>query len=90
MRPSPHYCIAAAFLLTGLSFTPRATADTFNPTPAFESPGDDASFQRLTVDSGGKTPTVKKIDPAWAKSLGDRGAIARTHKINRGRSVALC
>jgi non-lysosomal glucosylceramidase len=47
--------------------------DVFNPTPAFESPGDDASFQRLTVDSGGKTPTVKKIDPGWAKSLADRG-----------------
>jgi len=73
MRPSSHSCIAAALLLTALSLTPRATADTFNPTPAFDSPGDDASFQRLTVDSGGKTPTVKKVDPAWAKSLGDRG-----------------
>jgi non-lysosomal glucosylceramidase len=73
MRPSPLYCITAALVLAGLSFAPLATADTFNPSPAFQEPGDDASFQRLTVDSGGKTPTFKKIDPAWAKSLADRG-----------------
>jgi hypothetical protein len=73
MRSNFHCGIAAILLLAGLGAAQLAQADTFNPTPAFEAPGDDASFQRLTVDSGGKTPTVKKIDPAWAKSLGDRG-----------------
>ena len=44
-----------------------------NPLPEFQQPGDDASFRRLTIDSGGKTPTVKKIDAGWAKTLADRG-----------------
>jgi len=69
MRLSFHSCVAALSILT----TTALADGTFNPTPAFQEPGDDASFQRLTVDSGGKTPTVKKIDAAWAKSLADRG-----------------
>jgi non-lysosomal glucosylceramidase len=48
--------------------------DLYNPAPTtLEMPSDDASYGRLTVDSGGKTPTVKKLDPAWVKSLADRG-----------------
>jgi non-lysosomal glucosylceramidase len=74
MRSNSHYGVIAFSLLAGFSTAPAWGADTFNPTPAaLEAPGDDASFQRLTVESGGKTPTLKKVDPAWAKSLADRG-----------------
>jgi len=69
-----------SFLFVVLIFSlgqsaPRSWAgDLFNPSPAtLETPGDGASFQRLTVNSGGKTPTEKKLDPAWVNSLADRG-----------------
>jgi len=46
----------------------------FNPPPAvIHSPRDDAALGRLTVDSGGKTPTVKNLQAGWVKSLADRG-----------------
>jgi non-lysosomal glucosylceramidase len=74
MRSNSLNCIIAFLLAAGFSTAPARAADPFNPTPAtLKTPGDDTSFQRLTVDSGGKTPTFKKIDPAWAKSLADRG-----------------
>jgi uncharacterized protein (DUF608 family) len=48
--------------------------DSFNPVPTtIQSPRDDAAVTRLTVSSEGKTPTEKKLDPAWIKTLADRG-----------------
>jgi non-lysosomal glucosylceramidase len=48
--------------------------DLYNPSPAtIESPRDDASVARLTTNSDGKTPVVKNLDPAWVKSLANRG-----------------
>lgn len=75
------------FVIILFSFVQAASPlwadDLFNPGPAkIEMPGDDASFQRLTVDSGGKTPTVKKLDPAWIKSLADRGEPTLYTKAN--------
>ena len=55
---------------------PSQAGDPFNPSPAkIEAPGDDAAtvLKRLGVSSDGKTPVVKKFDPAWIKSLADRG-----------------
>jgi non-lysosomal glucosylceramidase len=75
MRQKFHCSVAASFLVLGFFATASSrAADPFNPAPTrLDLPGDDASFQRLTVDSGGKTPTAKKLDPAWVKSLADRG-----------------
>ena len=49
--------------------------DLFNPSPAqVESPRDGAeAVKRLTANSEGKTPVIKALDPAWIKSLADRG-----------------
>ena len=40
-----------------------------------ESPNDgsDAALKRLTPSSDGKTPVLKNLDPAWVKTLADRG-----------------
>jgi non-lysosomal glucosylceramidase len=69
MRLNSLYGIAALCFAAA----PFTFADTFNPTPAIESPGDDAAFTRLTTNSDGKTPVVKNLDVAWVKSLADRG-----------------
>ncbi len=50
--------------------------DLFNPTPGkIESPRDDADtvLKRLTTKAEGTTTIVKNIDPAWIKTLADRG-----------------
>jgi non-lysosomal glucosylceramidase len=62
-----------ALSLAQAALSSRAS-DLFNPAPAtLETPGDEASFQRLTTNSDGKTPVVKNLDVAWVKSLADRG-----------------
>ncbi|MCE0499771.1 MAG: non-lysosomal glucosylceramidase [Methylacidiphilales bacterium] len=69
-----------------VQFALRAQAgDPFNPSPAkIETPGDntDAVLKRLTTNSDGKTPVVKYLDPAWIKSLADRGESTLYTKAN--------
>jgi len=45
------------------------------PPSSLESPADnpDAAIARLSKGSEGKTPTVKRFEPAWVRSLGRRG-----------------
>ncbi len=78
-------------LLFGLTFVllqtaPPAHADEpFNPNPAkIDSPRDDAdaAVKRLTVNSDGKTPVVKNLDPTWIKTLADRGEPTLYNKAN--------
>jgi hypothetical protein len=86
VSPSPGLCREAMrfrLLLAFILVLPVDASDAFNPFPQhLQQPGDDASFARLTVDAGGKTPTVKKLDPAWAKSLADRGEAETYTKSN--------
>ena len=72
MKPS-----SLLFLLAlGLPFSATGVRAEGNPFPAtLETPQTDAdaALKRLTIDSGGKTPTVKNLDPACVKSLAERG-----------------
>jgi non-lysosomal glucosylceramidase len=75
-----------ASLICLLSASLHAQADDeFNSSPAkIDSPRDDADvvLKRLTVGSDNKTPTVKNLDRAWVKSLGDRGEPTLYTKAN--------
>jgi uncharacterized protein (DUF608 family) len=56
------------------------------PPSALDLPADnpDAAIARLLKGSEGKTPTVKRFDPAWVRSLGQRGEPTVYTKGNSG------
>ena len=77
------FCVSVFSLILS---PPSTCADNlFNPGPVkIESPRDnpDVVMARLNINSDGKTPVVKDLEPAWVKSLADRGVPALYTKAN--------